>query len=389
MKKFRQLMLGLVVVMVLALPGCGGGGGGGTPADLDGDGVPNGQDGAPTNAALFANYSAKPLSVPSGAVFSTAVDINTTRQVVGFSDSGSGQQEVRAQLWNVGADGTTSPPVELNPIAGNTYSAAYSINDAGVAAGESSKGTDTVAVIWAAGSQNPTELPLLSTTGPSAAYRINPGGRIVGEARNGGGQLVPVIWASLSTAPVALPLLSGGTTGAAYFISADGTKIVGESENGSAKKRAVLWEVNADGGVGNPTDLGVLSGHDSSVAFSINASGQIVGESESVTGEVRAVIWTQGILGGLFGFNIKELNVTGAKASAAAINDAGLIVGWIDNASSLAILWHTLNALNVTPPISNPLTSSTDPSQALGVNSAGFVVGVSFDRAFVAVPAAP
>lgn len=386
MKEFRQLMLGLVVATVLALAGCGGGGGG-TPGDVDGDGVPNPQDGAPTNPALFATYAVQPLSVPSGAVFSTAVDINTGRQVVGFSDSGSGQQEVRAQLWNVGADGTPSPPVELNPLAGNTYSAAYSISDAGVAAGESSKGTDTVAVFWAAGSQSPTELPLLSASGPSAAYRINPGGRIVGEARDAGGQLVPVMWASSSTAPVALPLLSGGTSGAAYFISADGAKIVGESENGSGKKRAVLWEVNADGSIGNPTDLGVLSGHDSSVAFSINASGQIVGESESATGEIRAVIWTQGILGGLFGFNIKEVSVAGAKASAAAINDAGLIVGWVDTAGSLATLWNALNALNTSVPISNPLSSSTDPSQALGVNGAGLVVGVSLDRAFVAVPA--
>ena len=387
MKMFRQLMFGLVVVTGLALAGCGGGGGGGaTSNDLDGDGIPNGQDAFPNDSTRFVSLSVTPLAVPTGSLFSSAVDINSTRQVVGFSDSGTGQQEVRAQLWNVAADGSASVPVELNPIAGNTYSAAYGINESRVVVGESSKGADTVAVFWAAGTATPTELQLLSNSGPSAAYRISTAGRIVGEARNAGGNIVPVMWTSTAAVPAQLPLLSGGTKGAAYFISADGTKIVGESENSSAKMRAVVWEVNADGTVDNPDDLGILSGHDASTAFGINSAGQIVGESESVTGETHAVIWTPGIL---FGYNIKDLSAAGAKASAAAISDAGLIVGWIDTTGSLASLWHALNAENTTPPLSNPLSSSSSASQALAVNNGGYVVGVSLDRAFVAAPTTP
>lgn len=387
MKMFRQLMFGLVVTMSLALAGCGGGGGGGaTSNDLDGDGIPNAQDGFPNDATRFASFSVTQLTVPNNSLFSSAVDINTGRQVVGFSDTGSGQQEVRAQLWNVAVDGTTSAPVELSPIAGNTYSAAYGINESRVVVGESSKAADTVAVFWPAGSATPTELQLLSNAGPSAAYRISTAGRIVGEARNTGGNIVPVMWASTAAAPEPLPLLSGGTKGAAYFISADGTKIVGESENSSGKMRAVVWSVSVNGSVSSPDDLGILSGHDASTAFGINSAGQIVGESESATGETHAVIWTPGIL---FGYNIKDLSAAGAKASAAAISDAGLIVGWIDTTGSLASLWHALNAENTTPPLSNSLSSSSNTSQALAVNSAGYVVGVSLDRAFVAAPTTP
>lgn len=389
MKTFRQLMFGLVVTMSLALAGCGGGGGGGggaTSSDLDGDGIPNAQDAFPNDATQFASFTVTQLTVPNNSLFSSAVDINTGRQVVGFSDTGSGQQEVRAQLWNVAANGTPSAPVELSPIAGNSYSAAYGINNAGVVVGESSKGADTVAVFWPAGSATPTELQLLTASGPSAAYRINTAGRIVGEARNAGGNMVPVMWTNTAAAPVQLPLLSGGTRGAAYFISADGTKIVGESENSSGNMRAVVWEVNTNGTVDNPDDLGVLTGHDSSTAFGINAAGQIVGESESATGEVHAVLWTPGIL---FGYNIKDLSAAGAKGSAAAISDAGLIAGWIDTTGSLASLWHALNAANATSPLSNPLSASSNTSQTLAVNSAGYVVGVSLDRAIVAVPTTP
>lgn len=388
MKKIRNLLFILLAALTVSLTGCGGGGGGGggtpTAADVDGDGVPNAQDAFPDDPAKFASYAApQELTGLTGGVFSTAVSINNNRQVVGMSDNGS--QEMRAVLWNVAANGTPSAPAELSPIAGNSYSAAYAINDSGVAVGESSKAADYVAVYWPAGIQTPAELPLGALTSPSAAYGINNGGRIVGEATTGG-NTVPAYWSSSATAAVQLPLLSGGTTGTAYFIDAAGTKIVGESENSSGKMRAVLWTVNSNGTVDSPTDLGVLSGHDRSVALGVNGSGQIVGESESATGEVHAVIWTEGILGGLFGYNVTDMGTAGSRSSAAAINDLGFIAGWSDVSGSLASLWHALNALNVSPSVSNQMFSTTGFTQAYGINGAGIVVGLAADRGFVAVP---
>lgn len=388
MKKIRNSLFVLLTALTVTLSGCGGGGGGTpTAADLDGDGVPNAQDAFPNDPAKFASFAPpQELSGLTGSVFSTAVSINSSRQVVGMSDNGS--QEMRAVLWNVATNGTPSAPAELNPLAGNTYSAAYAINDSGVAVGESSKGAAYVAVLWPAGTQTPTELPLGALTAPSAAYGINNGGRIVGEATTGG-NTVPVYWSSSVTAAVPLPLLSGGATGTAYFIDATGTKIVGESANSSGKMRAVLWTINSSGTVGTPTDLGVLSGHDRSVAFGINGSGYIVGESESATGEVHAVLWTEGILGGLFGYRVTDLGSPGNGGSAAAINDLGFIAGWSTVSGSLASLWHAMNALaleDISPAVSNQIFATTGFTQAYGINNAGIVVGLSVDRAFVAMP---
>lgn len=393
MKEFTRTLLGLLVVLMLALAGCGGGGGGGssttpTATDIDGDGVPNTEDAFPNDATKFASFTTRQISGITGSTFSAAVDINGTRQVVGMSDTGA-SQELRAVLWNVAADGTPSPTIELNPLGGNAYSAAYGINDTGITVGESSDNTDTVAVFWSSGSQNPTKLQLLAATGPSAAFKISNTGRIVGEALNGSAKSVAVLWNTATSAPLELPRLSGGTTSAAYFITADGTRIVGESENSGGSMRGVVWQVATNGTVGNPTELGILPGHVTSVALGMNAAGQIVGESESASGEVHAVIWTEGILGGLFGYNVKDMGPAGARSSASAINDTSRIAGWMDAPASAASLWHALNALNVATPLSNAIFAQGVVSQAYGINSGGYVVGMSQDRAFVAVPTAP
>lgn len=386
MKKTRNLFFVLVLALTVGMWGCGRGGGG-TPTaeDIDGDGVPNLQDPFPSDATRFTAFGApRVLEGVAGSGFATAVSINNNRQVVGMSDNAG--QEMRAVIWNVSADGTPSPAAELHPIAGNSYSAAYGIGDSGVAVGESAKGADYVAVLWPASSQTPSELSLGDLATPAAAYGINAGNGIVGEATRNG-KVVPVYWTSPTAVPVQLPLLGGGTTGTAYFIDAAGGKIVGESENSGGRMRAVLWKVEPDGTVGNPTDLGVLSGHDRSAAFGINGSGYIVGESENGSGEVRAVLWSEtSLLGIPTGFKATDLGSPGTRSAAFAINDLNIIAGWRDAPGSLASLWHALNALNVSPAVSNTAFDSTSFTQAYGINGAGIVVGLSADRGFVAVP---
>lgn len=388
-KYWKIAGLGIYATLVLALTGCGGGGGGGapTPEDLDGDGIPNVRDAFPNDPARFSAFTVKTLdNLPSG-VFGAAVDINGNRQVVGLSDGGA--QVIKAALWTVSADGTPSAPTPLRPITGNSYSAAYGINEAGVIVGESGSNSDGVftAVSWPAGAGAATDpvilKPLSTGLNPmSAAYGINGTGQIAGEAEEtaGSGKAVPVLWNSASADPIKLGLLSGGTFGAAYYISEDGT-VVGESETSGGAVRAVRWKVNASGAVTDgPDDLGTLSGHVNSVAMGVSASGQIVGESESATGEIRAVMWTEGML---FGYNIADLGLAGAKSSAYAINDFDFIVGWADSGSSLASLW---NALRTPVTSFDTVSSSGSFAQAYGMNNGGYVVGLASDRGFVAIP---
>ncbi|SNB44964.1 hypothetical protein [Geobacter sp. DSM 9736] len=386
MEKLKRILTGLLIAAMFALPGCGGGGGGGGPSDLDGDGVPNAQDAFPNDAAKFSAFATKQLSPLSGGIFSAAIGINSAMKVIGMSDNGS--QQIQGVLWSVAADGTQTDQVRLKPLGSNSYSAAYGINDSGIIVGESSKGSDTVAVWWPSGataSSEPTELLLLSATGPSAAYSINNRGVKVGEALDSNGRMVAVVWRSGDTAPVPLGGLASDATSAAFAVN-ESMKAVGESEvSAGGAVHAVIWSMDANGVLTDgPTDLGTLSGHLNSTALGVatlpNGKTVIVGESESATGEVHAVMWQEGLL---FGYNIVDLGPAGARGSAAAISSLGLIAGFTDTTGSLATVWH---AMHSTPVTTNPVFSDSSLGQALGINNAGYLVGISADRAFVAVP---
>lgn len=385
MGKLKRLLAGSLIAAMFAVAGCGGGGGGGTSADVDGDGVPNAQDAFPDDATRFSSFTTKQLTALTGGIFSAAVGINSNLKVVGMSDNGL--QEIRGVVWTVTADGTQTDQVRLKPIGSNSYSAAYGINDAGIAVGESSKGSDTVAVYWPSGataSTEPTELRLLGASGPSAAYSITTSGLKVGEALDSGGRMAAVIWPSSTALPTALGGLATDASSAAYAISDNGD-VVGESEVPGGAVHAAIWRVDGNGvPATGPTDLGTLPGHVNSAALGVARlpSGKvvIVGESESAAGEIRAVMWQEGLV---FGYNITDLGPSGGKGSAAAISTAGLIAGWADATGSLATVWH---ALHTTPTMSAGTSADLFFSQGYGVNSAGFVVGLSNDRAFIAVP---
>lgn len=386
MEKFKKLMGISLIAAMFAVAGCGGGGGGGgTSADTDGDGVANSQDAFPDDAARFASFTTRQLATLTGGIFSAAVGINNNLKVVGMSDNGS--QEIRGVVWTVAADGTQTDQVRLKPIGSNSYSAAYGINDAGISVGESSKGSDTVAVFWPSGataSTEPTELRLLGATGPSAAYSINTSGLKVGEALDNAGRMAAVIWPAAAALPISLGGLAADTSSAAYAIDDNGD-VVGESEVTGGAVHAAIWKVDANGvPATGPTDLGTLQGHVNSTALGVarlpDGKLVIVGESESASGELRAVMWQEGLL---FGYDITDLGPAGGKGSAAAISTAGLIAGWAEVSGSFATVWH---ALHSTPTTSAATSADLFFSQAYGVNSAGFVVGLSNDRAFIAVP---
>src|SRR5690606_338864 len=132
MLNFRRLiMVGLAAFLLTA---CGGGSGSGTTgggATVGGGGeTDNGEN--PVAMALFDIFDLVDLD----GQFSAAIAINNaaTPELVGFSADAMGT--VKAVAWKL-VEGTPSSPTALLPLSGNTLSAAYGINSAGVAVGES------------------------------------------------------------------------------------------------------------------------------------------------------------------------------------------------------------------------------------------------------------
>jgi probable HAF family extracellular repeat protein len=166
-----------------------------------------------------------------------------------------------------------------NPPGNWTYSTGVGLNDAGVACGFA-----TLALVG---------------SDPQQSWRWTP---------TGGYEMLPQL---------------GGIESVCRDINASGT-VVGTAANASGGVRAVTWAPN-----GTITDLGVPSGATGSYGLNINDGGVVVGTSPAT----KAYVWrpTSGWL---------RLPDAGFKASAYDINNAGWIVGWIDQAP-----WETVPAV--------------------------------------------
>lgn len=382
-----------VLCMALALGACSGGGGGGggvavaVVPDADKDGVPDSADAMPADATRFVNNVTVPLAgLAAASGFTTATAVNNGASVVGYSENAA--HEVQAVRWSVTvSDGSVTAPTALPAVTGGgTYSAAYAINNAGIAVGESeAAGGVLVATTWnAAGAA--TALPASVTfpvAGRSAAHGVNNRAtpQIVGEASTVDGALRAVVWNGVAGAPVDLGILPGGTFSSAVAISNDGL-VVGEADNATGATHAVAWRVDANGvkTVG-PVDLGIITVADvRSMALGVDSAGRVVGESEDQAGVVHAGLWT--------------LNPTtlvpsartdlGANGSAAAINSLNRIAGHLGTTAA-AIVWDTRNT-----GLPNNAAPATTANEAFGVSDGNLVVGMTPTAtgasAFVAVP---
>lgn len=147
--------------------------------------------------------------------------------------------------------------------------------------------------------------------------------------------------------------LSGGNSTKATAINNSG-QIVGMSAN-----HAFLWQN------GVMTDLGTLGGN-FSVAHAINDLGQVVGDASTPGEEIHAFLWENGVM--------KDLGIPGETSSARGININGDVVGasFAKNVRGGALLWKAGNRQSL-----GDLGPSGSGSTAISINDKGEVVGVS------------
>jgi probable HAF family extracellular repeat protein len=315
-----------------------------------------------------------------GGDLSEAYGINNARQVVGWSTTSAGAGH--AFLYSGGV------MTDLGTLIGGSASYATGINDMGQVVGYggiNAYGPQfrefTQGFIWTNGSMQPLGTLYCPCSfneryGTSAAYDINNAGQAVGDSRTVRGEMFrhAFLWQSGTMQDI-----GGGPGGMsisyAYDINDTG-QVVGRFDD-----RAFLWQ----DGVGRQ-DLGTLPGHATSAALAISGGGLVVGESVAPTGtEGSAFLWEAGVmqdLGALAGDPFSQAN---------DINGRNQVVGRSgtrDGASSRAFLWQAgvmsdLNGLL-------PAGSGWDLKSASAINDAGQIVGVGIHdgrrRAFLLSP---
>jgi len=305
-----------------------------------------------------------------------AFSINDSDVIVGRCASTTVAE--RACMWE---NGEASGLGEL--AGGSVRGWANDITTDGHIVGVSYDAAGARAVEWLPG--NPRVLSVISEFGTkSYALGINDDEIIVGRNDLGFGP-----WLLDGGTVLGLDVLPGnqGDLGQAEEISEDGLTVGGVRDpvGNPHMNFAVIWNL-----LGDATDLGKAPGSTEATARSINSAHTVVGESwfgdNQQGGKRLATVWTPN--GTPFSYTaalLPGIAGLGGHSAPPGINDAGDIVGWIqetDGADPHAVLWR-----GPAPYAAVDLNELIDPASgwylraAADVNESGVIVGQGFNPA--------
>lgn len=258
-----------------------------------------------------------------GGPASFAPALNDAGQVAGYSSTASGFEH--AFVWTLGRGMT-----DLGTLPDAANSQAAAINNRGVIVGTSEgvPATSPRAFRWSA-AQGMADLGAF-TTGLgsfSSAVAINDAGLAAGFSTRKSGDRHAFVWArdagltdidtlgSIDSIPVGIG--AGGQVAGNVFVSPIGDY------------RAFVWTR-----AGGMRDLGAAGGMSSAVT-AMSASGQVAGVINLASGFQRAMFWTQ--TGGM----LKLGTLGGPGSNAIAVNNKGQVVGFADrrDGQARAYVW--------------------------------------------------
>lgn len=276
-----------------------------------------------TDAWLCEECAFTSISTFAGGSVSEALGINDSGEVVGWSDNAGGDRKAFFYDGSLTDLGTLTDRSDSEAVAVNASSEVV-----GTAHNFGAPPTDRLAFIYlpAPAYTLGAGINSLGTLGghQSVAIDINDSGQVVGGAQAAGGYIRPFRWANdMMTDLGTLGGESGSILHRAQAINTSGD-VVGMSYTAGGDAHAFLHD-------GSMTDLGVLTGGDTSVAYDINDDDQVVGTSNVTGGAFHAFIWESSTMTDLN--DLIDTNSTWTLIRATGINDDGEIVGWGQNPS--------------------------------------------------------
>ena len=308
--------------------------------------------------AEAGQYTVSGLGALAANSSSSAKDINSAGQVVGWSTPGQGV--FRPFLWS-SEQGMT----DLGTPAGTLSAIANGINDNGWAVGTGGDAFHQHAILWRPG-QPPVNLGQLLGLEDSGASAINNNGEVVGVGRFSGGTSFAFLWSEASGL-VDIGSLAGDKLNTNPQNINDDGKVIGNSPIANGKPHAFLWSRQQGMTDIYPTYPNLVYN-----AAAINASGQIVGMAEMSNGKVLPALWNQS--------GQEPITPDIDYGWAYDINSSGLVVGVDMTVGTMtpayAFVWDGVN-----PPARLPaLAQITGDDDVRAVNDIGWAVGSSINE---------
>lgn len=316
--------------------------------------------------AAFAGpptYTATDLGA-LGTGVSTANAVNSSGEVVGYSETNSGLDD--GFSWQSGA------MTDLGTLAPGQFSFAYGINDSGLIVGTASDSSGNYhAILWRNGQM--TDLGFLSGGNQASAMAINNSGVVAGYAYDSNNNSHAVIWQPGSGGYSITDLGTfSGTQSAAYAINAGG-EVTGYYIDSDGNAHGFVWQNGIE------TNLGDLGGGQS-YGQAINSSSLVVGQSLTAGGDWHAFSWQNGVMTDLGALD-------GVMSSAYGVGDTGVIVGQSSSPDGTdhAVLWQGGQIVDLGSYVGQN-------SDASAINNSGQIVGQgnlgSSSHAFLLTPVA-